>query len=172
MGRHSFRWTIDDSADSAQAWWEATTKGAILILASSEAQRSSRNQFNLSPAVSATVGGVAGGAAQAYLVMGMTTCMKTIEVTRSKTAAAGERIPGTMEVFANILRTQGIRGINKGMLEGHAPQPLAHTIYRGQCCGSSSGKRVGFKNGVSSPKTSALRYYSFLTSKLQHCQLH
>jgi hypothetical protein len=48
----------------------------------------------------ATLGGIAGGASQAYLTMGMTTCMK---------------VPGTIETFMHILRTQGIRGVNKGV---------------------------------------------------------
>jgi hypothetical protein len=47
--------------------------------------------------------------------MGMTTCMKTVEVTRSQEVAKGGRVPGTMQVFLNILRTQGIRGVNKGV---------------------------------------------------------
>lgn len=46
---------------------------------------------------------------------GMTTCMKTVEVTRTKAAAAGARVAGPMEVFFGILRTQGIRGVNKGV---------------------------------------------------------
>jgi hypothetical protein len=71
--------------------------------------------MGLSPAVAATMGGVAGGAAQSYLTMGMTTCMKTIEVTRNKELSRGGRIPGTVEIFFSILRTQGIRGVNKGV---------------------------------------------------------
>ncbi|KAF2011986.1 mitochondrial carrier [Aaosphaeria arxii CBS 175.79] len=97
------------------AWLEASTKGAILILTSAEVSYYSTRTFGISPAVSATLGGIAGGAAQSYLTMGMTTCMKTVEVTRSKTAAAGGKIPGTMETFVHILRTQGIRGVNKGV---------------------------------------------------------
>lgn len=69
----------------------------------------------LSPTAAAIFGGVAGGAAQSYLTMGMTTCMKTVEVTRQKSAKAGVRVPGTMEIFFGILRTQGIRGVNKGV---------------------------------------------------------
>lgn len=65
--------------------------------------------------MAATIGGVAGGAAQSYLTMGMTTCMKTVEVTRNKEMAKGARVPGTMETFFDILRTQGIRGVNKGV---------------------------------------------------------
>lgn len=47
--------------------------------------------------------------------MGMTTCMKTVEVTRNKSMTAGGRVPGTLETFVDILRTQGIRGVNKGV---------------------------------------------------------
>jgi hypothetical protein len=48
-------------------------------------------------------------------VLGMTTCMKTVEVTRLKAVGSGGYIPGTMETFFSILRTQGIRGVNKGV---------------------------------------------------------
>lgn len=41
--------------------------------------------------------------------------MKTVEVTRSKVASAGGHVPGTMETFFTILRTKGIRGVNKGV---------------------------------------------------------
>ncbi|KAF2623199.1 mitochondrial DNA replication protein [Macroventuria anomochaeta] len=97
------------------AWLEASTKGAILILTSTEVSYHSTHSFGLGPAVGATLGGVAGGAAQSYLTMGMTTCMKTVEVTRSKTAMAGGKVPGTLETFFGIIRTQGIRGVNKGV---------------------------------------------------------
>lgn len=85
------------------------------MLTSSEIQNHATQSFGLSPTVAATLGGVGGGAAQSYLTMGMTTCMKTVEVTRKKSAAAGARVPGTMETFFGILRTQGIRGVNKGV---------------------------------------------------------
>ncbi|CZR52337.1 related to YHM2-Protein of the mitochondrial carrier family (MCF) [Phialocephala subalpina] len=97
------------------AWLEATTKGAILVFSSSEIQYYSMKTFHVSPTIAATLGGIGGGAAQAYLTMGMTTCMKTVEVTRSKLANSGGYVPGTMETFFNILRTQGIRGVNKGV---------------------------------------------------------
>ena len=41
--------------------------------------------------------------------------MKTVEVTRSKIATAGGHVPGTMNTFFNIIRTEGIRGVNKGV---------------------------------------------------------
>ena len=41
--------------------------------------------------------------------------MKTVEVTRNKVAISGARVPGTMETFFHILRTKGIRGVNKGV---------------------------------------------------------
>lgn len=53
------------------AWIEASTKGAILILTSTEVERWSRSRFNASPAVAGVLGGIAGGAGQAYLTMGM-----------------------------------------------------------------------------------------------------
>lgn len=71
--------------------------------------------MNASNSVAGVLGGVVGGASQAYLTMGMTTCMKTIEVTRTKNATAGVRVPGTMETFMHIFRTKGIRGVNRGV---------------------------------------------------------
>ncbi|KAM0259750.1 hypothetical protein ACHAPA_010577 [Fusarium lateritium] len=47
--------------------------------------------------------------------MGMTTCMKTVEVTRPKNVQPGVRVPGTMEIFLGILRKEGIRGVNRGV---------------------------------------------------------
>lgn len=85
------------------------------MLASSEAAYQARYGFGASPATSAALGGIAGGAAQSYLTMGMTTCMKTVELTRNKTAVSGGRVPSTMECFFQLLRTQGIRGVNKGV---------------------------------------------------------
>lgn len=37
------------------------------------------------------LGGISGGVAQSYLTMGMTTCMKTAQVTRSKTVVQSEK---------------------------------------------------------------------------------
>ena len=73
-----------------------------------------------------------GGVAQAYATMGMyarvrllpwltynsigfTTCMKTAEITRAKSAAAGIKPPSTWAVFADIYRREGIAGVNKGV---------------------------------------------------------
>jgi hypothetical protein len=41
--------------------------------------------------------------------------MKTVEVTRTKVAASGVKAPSTMQTFLTILRTEGIRGVNKGV---------------------------------------------------------
>ena len=41
--------------------------------------------------------------------------MKTVEVTRTKTASAATKVPGTLETFFHMLRTKGIRGVNKGV---------------------------------------------------------
>lgn len=60
-------------------------------------------------------GGVIGGVAQAYATMGFCTCMKTVEITRTKQAATGIKPPGTFVVFADIYRKEGLAGINKGV---------------------------------------------------------
>ena len=56
-----------------------------------------------------------GGVAQAYATMGFCTCMKTVEITQHKVAAAGGKPPSTWATFADIYRREGIRGINKGV---------------------------------------------------------
>ncbi|KAH7123296.1 mitochondrial DNA replication protein [Dactylonectria estremocensis] len=91
-----------------------STKGAILILTSTEVEYYAQKHFHASNAVAGVSSGLAGGAAQAYFATGMTTCMKTTEVTRIKTAKAKTRVPGTMETFINIVREKGIRGENSG----------------------------------------------------------
>lgn len=47
--------------------------------------------------------------------MGFCTCMKTVEITKHKVAAAGMKPPGTMETFMDIYRREGVRGINRGV---------------------------------------------------------
>ncbi|KEZ38959.1 hypothetical protein SAPIO_CDS10309 [Scedosporium apiospermum] len=78
------------------AWVEASTKGAILILSSSEVEYYSRAHWGISKPAAGVLGGIAGGAAQAYLSM-------------------GEKVPGTLATFTNIVRTKGIRGVYKGV---------------------------------------------------------
>ncbi|OQD69401.1 hypothetical protein PENPOL_c002G01941 [Penicillium polonicum] len=97
------------------AWLEASTKGAILVLVSTEIEFHARTKFNASPTLCGALGGIGGGVAQSYLTMGMTTCMKTVEVTRNKIASGGAKVPGTLETFLQILREKGIRGVNKGV---------------------------------------------------------
>lgn len=46
---------------------------------------------------------------------GFTTCMKTVEITRHKTAATGVKPPSTWAVFADIYRREGLAGVNKGV---------------------------------------------------------
>ncbi|KAG7191873.1 Mitochondrial DNA replication protein yhm2 [Scheffersomyces spartinae] len=97
------------------AWIEASTKGAVLLFVSAEAEYRLKT-LGMSNFVSGMGGGVAGGLAQAYLTMGFCTCMKTVEITRSKQA----HVPGAVQqtsfqVFREIFRKEGIRGINKGV---------------------------------------------------------
>ncbi|KAI8188220.1 Citrate/oxoglutarate carrier protein [Colletotrichum sp. SAR 10_76] len=96
------------------AWLEASTKGAILVLTSTEVEYYAKRS-GLGTEIAGVLGGIVGGASQAYLTMGVTTCMKTVEVTRQKTPVTAGRTPGTMEVFLQILRTKGIRGVNRGV---------------------------------------------------------
>ncbi|AET37711.1 Yhm2p Ecym_1486 [Eremothecium cymbalariae DBVPG len=97
------------------AWIEASTKGAVLLFVSAEAEyqfkRAGLNNFG-----AGIMGGVSGGVAQAYLTMGFCTCMKTVEITRSKAApVAGVPVPSSWQVFKQIFAKEGIRGINKGV---------------------------------------------------------
>ncbi|PVH15028.1 mitochondrial DNA replication protein YHM2 [Candidozyma duobushaemuli] len=97
------------------AWIEASTKGAVLLFVSAEAEYRFRT-LGLNSFLSGMGGGVTGGVAQAYLTMGFCTCMKTVEITRSKQAAvAGAPQQTTFQVFRDIFRKEGIRGINKGV---------------------------------------------------------
>lgn len=84
-------------------------------MTSSEVEYHAKAKFNASPTTCGILGGISGGVAQAYLTMGMTTCMKTVEVTRTKLSVEGAKVPTTMETFFQILREKGIRGVNKGV---------------------------------------------------------
>lgn len=96
------------------AWIEASTKGAILLFTSSEIEYMVR-RTGLSNFSTGIISGMMGGVAQAYFSVGFCTCMKTIEITRSKQAAAGIKPPGTFSVFMDIIRREGIRGVNRGV---------------------------------------------------------
>lgn len=98
------------------AWIEASTKGAVLLFVSAEAEYVAKANLGLGNFAAGISGGVIGGLAQAYLTMGFCTCMKTVEITRHKAAATdGAKIPSSFEVFKDIYRREGIRGINKGV---------------------------------------------------------
>lgn len=96
------------------AWIEASTKGAVLLFVASEAEYHART-FGAGNFLAGISGGMAGGLAQAYATMGFCTCMKTVEMTKHKVAAAGMKPPGTLETFMDIYRREGIRGINRGV---------------------------------------------------------
>ncbi|ORY85355.1 mitochondrial carrier [Leucosporidium creatinivorum] len=96
------------------AWIEASTKGAVLLFAAAEIEGYS-SRAGVSPALAGLLGGMGGGIAQAYATMGVCTCMKTAEITRSKLAADGIKPPSTWTLFADMYKKGGIAGINKGV---------------------------------------------------------
>lgn len=96
------------------AWFEASTKGAILLFVSAEAEYHLKS-FGVNNFVAGMGGGIGGGVAQSYLTMGLCTCMKTVEITRAKQAAQGIPQKGPLEVFKEIYQKEGIRGINRGV---------------------------------------------------------
>jgi hypothetical protein len=96
------------------AWIEASTKGAVLLFVASEGEYYAKSMGS-SDFVAGIVGGMAGGVAQAYATVGFCTCMKTVEITKHKMAAAGVKPPTTWQSFMDIYRREGIRGINKGV---------------------------------------------------------
>ncbi|GAA5859538.1 hypothetical protein JCM8547_006868 [Rhodosporidiobolus lusitaniae] len=104
------------------AWIESSTTGGILLFTSSYVENFAMASGNVKPGAAGLLGGIAGGAAQAYLAMGVCTCMKTAEITRDKTAHVssipGEPkppVPSTFGLFMDTYRKGGIRAVNKGV---------------------------------------------------------
>lgn len=95
------------------AWIEGSTKGAVLLFVSAESEYRYK-RFGLNNFFAGIMGGITGGLAQAYMTMGFCTCMKTVEITRSKAAEAGIP-PSTWQIFRQIYQKEGIRGINRGV---------------------------------------------------------
>ncbi|KXN72495.1 mitochondrial carrier protein [Conidiobolus coronatus NRRL 28638] len=93
------------------AWIEASTKGGVLLFASSEIDYRARVS-GASPAVAGLLGGMGGGIAQAYTTMGFCTFMKTVEVTRHKSA---DNNLSTWRVAYDVFKKEGILGLNKGV---------------------------------------------------------
>lgn len=97
------------------AWIEASTKGAVLLFVSAEAEYLFKT-FGASNFLAGMGGGVTGGVAQAYMTMGFCTCMKTVEITRAKQATVeGAVQQSSFQVFKDIYKKEGIKGINKGV---------------------------------------------------------
>ncbi|ORX93649.1 mitochondrial carrier [Basidiobolus meristosporus CBS 931.73] len=93
------------------AWIEASTKGAALLFTASEVEYYMKS-WGFSPGSAGIAGGMAGGLAQAYFTMGFCTFMKTVEITRQKEAGPSQ---STWKVAGDVIRKEGIRGINKGV---------------------------------------------------------
>ncbi|SAM08874.1 hypothetical protein [Absidia glauca] len=92
------------------AWIEASTKGAVLLFTASEVEYRAR-VAGASPFLAGIAGGMGGGLAQAYTTMGFCTFMKTVEVTRHKSAVK----ESTFKIAGDIFKREGIAGINKGI---------------------------------------------------------
>ncbi|GAA5805041.1 mitochondrial carrier domain-containing protein [Helicostylum pulchrum] len=92
------------------AWIEASTKGAVLLFTASEFEHIARSA-GASPFMGGIAGGMGGGIAQAYTTMGFCTFMKTVEVTRHKSAVK----ESTFKIANDIFKKEGIAGINKGV---------------------------------------------------------
>lgn len=94
------------------AWIEASTKGGFLLFASSEIDHYLRTKLGFSSSASGVLSGMGGGLAQAYTTMGFCTFMKTVEVTRHK--QTGDNA-STLKIARDVLKREGIVGINKGV---------------------------------------------------------
>ena len=123
------------------AWIEASTKGAVLLFTASAVDSVCKQQLGMSAGQAGVVSGMLGGVVQAYTTMGFCTFMKTVEVTRHKaihttlstsrsskndggigpstltsaSAPLQQQQPSTVQLAMQILRKEGIRGINKGV---------------------------------------------------------
>ncbi|GJC89974.1 citrate/oxoglutarate carrier protein [Colletotrichum liriopes] len=96
------------------AYIEASTKGAVLLFVASEAEYYARSVGD-SEFGSGVIGGVVVGVSQAYTTMGFCTCMKTVKIIKHEMAASGQKAPSICVSFIEIFRSEGIRGINKGL---------------------------------------------------------
>ena len=94
------------------AWIEASTKGGILLFASSEIDHVLKSKFNFSSSTAGILSGMCGGVAQAYTTMGFCTFMKTVEVTRHKQVGIKQ---STFSVAYDVFKREGIAGLNKGV---------------------------------------------------------
>lgn len=97
------------------AWIEASTKGAVLLFASSEIDYNLRNKFGISPAITGILAGMGGGIAQAYTTMGFCTFMKTVEVTKHKNMMDPTKNVSTFQTAYQVWSKEGIKGLNKGV---------------------------------------------------------
>lgn len=94
------------------AWIEASTKGGVLLFASSEIDHFLKTKLNMSSSAAGILSGMGGGIAQAYTTMGFCTFMKTVEVTRHKQVGVKQ---STFSVAYDVFKKEGIVGLNKGV---------------------------------------------------------
>ncbi|GAA5926158.1 uncharacterized protein JCM15063_000201 [Sporobolomyces koalae] len=108
-------------------WIESSTAGGILLFTSAFVEDFA-TMHGISKGTGGLLGGMAGGAAQAYLAMGICTTMKTAEITRARhvptgllASLPGEPLPPHLQVpsswtfFRESYKAGGLRAINKGV---------------------------------------------------------
>lgn len=93
-------------------WIEASTKGGVLLFASSEIDHVLKSKLNMSSSAAGVFSGMGGGVAQAYTTMGFCTFMKTVEVTRHKQIDVKQ---STFSVAYDVFKREGIVGLNRGV---------------------------------------------------------
>lgn len=91
------------------AWIEASTKGGVLLFTLSKVEKLLEGK--MSSSLAGVLGGMSGGIMQAYTTMGICTFMKTVEVTRHKSASH----PSTFQVAMEVFKKHGIKGLNRGV---------------------------------------------------------
>jgi hypothetical protein len=82
------------------------------MFTASEIEWASQSYLGLGKGSSGVLGGMGGGVAQAYTTMGFCTFMKTVEVTRHRSAGAQQ---SSLSIAKDIFRKEGFVGINKGV---------------------------------------------------------
>eukprot|EP01063_Lacrimia_lanifica_P020006 TRINITY_DN27390_c0_g1_i1.p1 TRINITY_DN27390_c0_g1~~TRINITY_DN27390_c0_g1_i1.p1 ORF type:complete len:313 (+),score=32.90 TRINITY_DN27390_c0_g1_i1:42-941(+) len=91
-------------------WLECGTKGAVLMVTQNYTDYALQLTGAPRP-LAAGMAGMVGGLAQSYTVMGVTTFMTTLEVTRAK----GSHVSGTLALAREVVAKEGFAGMYRGV---------------------------------------------------------